>query len=73
MSASILPFTRKPASRDRLSVMGDSLRKAYPTPSRDAELDLLIQIASSLLSSMTEMGCDRFVTRLERWEADNRA
>ena len=73
MSATILAFTRKPTSASRIATTGEHLRVAYPVPPRDAELDVVIHMASGLLSSMTEQRCDRCLDRLERWEADNRA
>lgn len=71
MSATIIAFPTRPQTVERQALMGDHLRGAFAPPPRDPELALLVQIAESLLSNVTDEGCDRFLDRLAAWEAAN--
>lgn len=76
MSADIIAFPRKPVDQARLAIVGGSLRDAIPLADRDAELQLLIQVADKLVQNMrdyvrpdcSDLMFDSFLVRLDQWD-----
>ncbi len=73
MSAQIIRFPSTTKSREASQRIGAHLRDAMPLPDRDAELAMLTTICEHLLSSYDDGLCDRFIDRIAKWDAENRA
>ncbi len=70
MTATIHAFPTRKADRERLALVGETLKVAVPITSSDAELDLLIQIGGTLLDNLNEYtAIDSWLVRLNAWEA----
>jgi hypothetical protein len=76
MTAQIIFFPGKPADRERLALVGRMLKDAIPTPVRDLELDMLLQIGGKLLDNLNDYqrpDCsglmDAWLDRIDAWEA----
>ncbi len=71
MTATILAFPSRKQNEERLAQVGESLRVATPLPSRDPELDLLLQIGGKLLDNLNDhVAVDCWLARLDQWEAN---
>jgi hypothetical protein len=69
MSAKIIPFTPRKQDNEHLTLTGQNLRQAVAVPSRDAELDLLLQIGGKLLDNLeVHKAIDCWLVRLDAWE-----
>lgn len=69
MTAQIIAFPTKPVDEARLALVGGALRDALPLAHKDAELDLLIQIADRLVGNIVDYEVDCFIVRLDQYDA----
>ncbi len=77
MTATILPFPARPVDGARLAIVGGALRDAIPLASKDAELQLLIQVADKLIDNMrdyvrpdcSDLVFDDLLVRLDQYDA----
>lgn len=69
MSAEVIAFPSKPVDEARLALVGGALRDAIPLASKDAELQLLIQIADRLVDNIVDYEVDCFIVRLDQYDA----
>lgn len=68
MTATIHAFPTRTADRERLALVGETLKVAVPITSSDAELDLLIQIGGKLLDNLNERELDRWLRRVDTFD-----
>ncbi len=68
MSAQIIAFPTRTADRERLALVGGTLKVAVPITTRDSELDLLIQIGGKLLDNLNERELDRWLRRVDTFD-----
>ncbi len=70
MTATILQFPKRTTDAERIALAGSALQAAIPLPSKDAELDLLLQIGGKLLDNLNDFeAVDCWLVRLDQWEA----
>lgn len=76
MTAQIILLPSRPADRERLALVGGMLKDALPIPTRDLELDMLLQIGGKLLDNLNDYqrpDCsglmDAWMDRLDAWDA----
>lgn len=69
MTAQVIAFPTKPIDDERFAMVGGALRDAVPLASKDAELDLLVQIADRLVDNIVDYEVDCFIVRLDQYEA----
>lgn len=68
MTATIPAFPTRTVDRERLALVGETLKVAVPITTRDAELDLLIQIGGKLLDNLNERELDRWLRRMDTFD-----
>lgn len=68
MTATIHAFPTRTVDRERLALVGETLKVAVPIASSDAELDLLIQIGGKLLDNLNERELDRWLRRVDTFD-----
>lgn len=69
MTAQVISFPAKLVDEARLAMVGSALRDAVPIASKDAELDLLIQIADRRVGNIVDYDVECFIVRLDQYEA----
>jgi hypothetical protein len=70
VTATILQFPKRTTDAERIALAGSALQAAIPLPSKDAELDLLLQIGGKLLDNLNDFeAVDCWLVRLDQWEA----
>jgi hypothetical protein len=70
MSATIIQFPTRIVDGERLALAGSALQAAVPLPSKDAELDLLLQIGGKLLDNLNDCeAVDCWLVRLDQWQS----
>lgn len=65
MTAQVHTLPTKPFDKVRLALVGNALREAVPLVSKDAELDLLSQIADRLVGNIIDYDVECFVVRFD--------
>lgn len=65
MTAQVFTFPTKPFDKVRLALVGGALRGSVPLANKDAELDMLGQIADRLVSNIIDYDVECFVVRLD--------
>jgi hypothetical protein len=65
----VLHFPKRKADAERLALVGAALQAAIPLPKHDPELDLLLTIGAKLLDNLNELELDRWLGRINKWEA----
>jgi len=69
MTAQVISFPSKPIDEARLALVGSALREAVPLARKDAELQLLMQIADRLVGNIVDYDVDCFLVRLDQYDA----
>ena len=69
MTAQVIAFPTKPIDEARLALVGGALREAIPLVSKDAELQLLMQIADRLVGNIVDYDVECYVVRLDQYDA----